>query len=602
MIKKYAWILLVLPFLTNAQVVEFESAIVPDLSGYSGVTSFAGLGEYEIYLDTDNGVLDKPIILVDGFDPGDGRTVPGLYSLLDFNGSGGNQNLGDLVRAEGFDVVVLNFPSYLRLSDNTLLNIDDVADTNGDMIIDEIDYPAGSTFIDGGADFMERNAMLLVDLINTLNTDKQGDEELVIIGPSMGGLISRFALNYMENQSLDHETRLWISFDSPHHGANVPLGFQHQFNFLGFGLGDGLNVTALQPIVNGLLKSSAARQLLVDHFESHLVDGSEFEFDAAKLLPEAHPYRGVFETNINALTNSGFPETTRNVSIINGSGIGTPYQSTASTNVTPGFTVLDIQNLEIPTSPLPDTTADININFTPATVDGSQLISKVFVEGFLVFGFITLVDVEVEAQAPIFSDGVDAASGGLFDLGGFTNGLGGDPIIDSFLTSLQIDKFSFIPSVSGMALDSSPDGEINWYHNIDLGDPGTNGDTLNETPFVNWYMPDDNENHVQLTEQNVAFALSEIIPETLSNSAFESENLIKIGQNPIDNELVIITGNPIDQATVVIVDITGKIVYSNTFNSLSGRTVMPLNLDSGLYVMNVVAKNNLKYRTKIIVK
>ncbi|MCD2260329.1 T9SS type A sorting domain-containing protein [Psychroserpens luteolus] len=604
MIKKYVLILLLFPFCIQAQTVEFESTLTADLSAYtainSEVTNFAGLGEYEVFLDTDTGVLDKPIILVDGFDPGDTRTIAGLYSLLDFTGSSGPENLADLVRAQGYDVVILNFPSYFRLDDNSLLNIDDATDNNADMVIDELDYP-GSTLVNGGADFIERNAMLLVDLINTLNADKVGDEELVIIGPSMGGLISRFALNFMEDDAQDHETRLWMSFDSPHLGANVPLGFQHQFNFLGFGLGDDLNVVELQGIVNGLLKSPAARQLLVDHFEAHLMDGSEFDFDPTKLLPEAHPYRAVFESSINSLTSTGFPQNTRNVSIINGSGIGSPYKAgDGTTDVTTGFPALAIENLEIPGSPLPQTNADININLTPATADGPQLISKVFVEGFLIFGFITLVDVEIDAQAPTFSDGVDAASGGLFDLGAFTSGLGSDPLIDSFLMSLAIDKFSFIPSVSGMALEIT-NNEVNWYHDINLGDPGGTGDTLNNTPFVNWYMPDDNENHVELTEENVAFALTEIFQQTLSNTDFETITSIKIEKNPIENEITILSSRILDDVNISIIDITGKVVFSSN-QTLDRRSSIPLNLDSGMYILNLESKDNYNYRTKIIVK
>lgn len=593
---------MVLPFLTNAQVINIESSVVPDLSAYSGVTSFAGLGEYEIFLDTQNGVLDKPIILVDGFDPGDGRTISGLYSLLDFTGTNGAQNLADLVRAEGFDVVILNFPQYLRLSDNTLLNVDDAIDTNMDLVIDENDY-AGSTLVDGGADFMERNAMILIDLINTLNTDKQGDEELVIIGPSMGGVISRFALNYMENDAQDPETRLWISFDSPHLGANVPIGLQHQLNVLAFGLqttvaGDN-SIVELQPLINSLLKSPAARQLLVDHLDAHLASGSAIDFDPTKLLPEAHPYKAIFDSTINGLTTSGYPETTRNVSIINGSGIGNPYQDKGGNDIVPGDDLIDSSiNIALFTDLV------TNVSFTPlASTGGSPTVDTVSFIDITVFGGSVLVggSKSANSQGTLFSDGIDAASGGLFDISALTSDIDATGIAGDFLNAFNSDVFSFIPSVSGMALNVI-DNEVDWFHNIDLGDPSSNGDTLNETPFVNWYMPDDNENHVQLTEQNVAFALSEIIPETLSNLAFENENLIRIGQNPIDNELVILTGNPIEGATVVMVDITGKIVYNTSFDSLSGRVAIPMNLDSGLYVMSVVTKNSLKYRTKIIVK
>lgn len=589
--KHYILILLVFPFLIQAQTIEIESTLTADLSGYVGVAEFSGLGEYEIFLDTDTGVLDKPIILLDGFDPGDGRTIPGIYTLLDFTGSQGNQNLADLVRAEGFDVVILNFPQYFRLSDNSLLNIDDATDVNADLVIDELDYP-GSTFVDGGADFIERNAMLLVDLINTLNADKVGNEELVVIGPSMGGLISRFALNYMENESQDHETRLWISFDSPHLGANVPLGFQHQFNFLAFGLGEDLNVVELQGVVDGLLKSPAARQMLVDHFEAHLLSGSDVNFDPTKLLPEAHPYRAVFESNMNNLTSTGYPQDTRNVSMINGSGIGSPYQSTMGADVTPGFTVIDDTFLDVG----PSVDATIQINLTPA-INTTAQISKINV---VFIGFIDIFDIEIDAQSPSFSNGVDAASGGLFDIGSFTEGLGTEGLVGQFIGALQLDKFNFIPSVSGMALEITND-EIDWFHDINLGTPGSNGDTTNNTPFVNWYMPDDNENHVQLTEQNVDFALSEIMPETLSNVQFENFATLKIEKNPVDTELTILSNKVLDNATLSIVDITGKIVYQS-IQTLDRRSNIPLHLDSGMYILNIETQHNFKYRTKVIVK
>ncbi|RKE98332.1 T9SS type A sorting domain-containing protein [Ichthyenterobacterium magnum] len=605
--KKYFLLLFLCPFLTFSQIVEFESTRIADLSNYTGATNFAGLGEYEIFLGND-GVLDKPIIVIDGFDPGDGRTISGLYDLLGYTDSNGSQNLAALVRDEGFDVVILNFPQYLRLSDSSLLNIDNVTDTNGDMIIDEIDYPAGSTLIDGGADFIERNAMLLVDLINMLNGPveeggKVGNEELVIIGPSMGGLISRYGLNYMENDTANngaapHETRLWLSFDSPHLGANVPLGFQHQFNYLAFGLGDGLNVTALQPVVNGLLKSPAAKQLLVDHFESHLVDGNPVNFDSAKLLPEPHPYRTEFLNTIG-----GYPQNTRNVSMINGSGIGNPYKSIANTDVTPGFSAFN-DTFNVPDAPLP-TTAEIKINLTPASTnnpnDGGELISKIKVISTLIIVPITVVDVEVNAKAHTYSDGVDAASGGLFDIGGFTEDLGTEGLIGQFISALTIDKFCFIPSVSGMGLEVN-NNEINWFHDINLGAPSNNNDVINNTPFVNWYMPDENENHVELTEANVAFALSEIMPETLSNQSIDSNDIFKLGKNPITDNLVILSNNAYENASINIVDFTGKLVYSIKGLPISNRTIIPVNLESGMYVLNIKTKDNLSYKTKLIVR
>ncbi|MEZ4854945.1 MAG: T9SS type A sorting domain-containing protein [Gelidibacter sp.] len=566
MTKNYFFFLFLLRVLFINGQTTFTSSITPDLSAYGESVNYPGQGEYQIFLDTNDGILDKPIILVDGFDPGDGRTITGIYDLLGYSTTSGTQNLGDYVRSQGFDVVILNFPVYTRTADNTE--------------------------IDGGADFIERNAMLLVDVINTINSNKVGSEQNVIIGPSMGGLISRYALNYMENHAMNHDTRLWLSFDAPHHGANVPIGLQHQFNFLAFGLGNN-SVTAIQPIVNSMLKSPAARQMLIDHFESHLASGSNVSFDPSKLSPEAHPWKAIFDSKINALTSTGFPENTRNIAITNGSGIGAPYKDKLDNDITPGFNVInDTFDVAI------FTTAQLAVNFTPATSSNSQLISKIKV--VLTFiGSTTLYNENAYAQATSFSDGVDAASGGLFDMGSLTEDLDLSGITGDFVAALKTNFFNFIPTVSSIALEV-PTNEIDWYHTIDLGTPIDNSSATDSSPFVNWYMPDTNQPHVTLTEENVAFALSEIMPTPLALQPLLA-NTIKIEKNPISNELTILSNKIFDNALVSIVDITGKVVYtSNT--QIQNRTSIPLQMASGLYVLNIETASKGNFKTKIVVK
>lgn len=573
---KHNYFLLLFFFsLSLSAQVTLTGTTAPDLSGY-GETNYVGQGEYEIFLSSDN-ILDKPIIVVDGFDPGDTRSITGLYDLLSYEGTSGPENLADFVRTQGFDVVILNFPIYTRSDDNAV--------------------------IDGGADFIERNAMLLVDLINVINTSKVGSEKNVIIGPSMGGLISRFALNYMENQSLTHDTRLWISFDAPHHGANVPIGLQHQLNFLAFGLGMDLNIVEIQPLINTFLKSPAARQLLTDHFESHLATGSEVDFDPAILEPVAHPWRSVFMNNLTSLTTSGFPEDMdlRKVSMINGSGLGNPYFAigNSGTTVTPGFNAL---SLTIP-NVAPLTTFTSTVNLTPASADGPQLVSLVDIE----FCFITCSTVAgstANAQAFSFTDGIDAAPGGLFDLAALTGGLNADPgsIQEQFLNALTIDKFNFIPSVSGMALEIT-NGEVDWYHDFNLGEgspPDTSRGVNDVTPFINWYIPDNNEGHVELNQANVTFALTEIIPEALSVNEFDDQSIL-VGKNPIEDELSIISDKFISNAQLQLIDLTGKVVFSGV-RDLQDETLIPLNIQSGIYILNISNQEGLNFKTKLAVK
>ena len=553
-------------------VMQFTSTNTPapNLSIYGEANNYKGIGEYDIYLSPDN-VLDKPIFLVDGFDFGDTRNTQAIYELLNFDDNGSTSNLGDLVRDEGFDVVILNFPIYTRTEDNAV--------------------------IDGGVDYIERNAMLLVELIEIINGQKVGSEPNVIIGPSMGGLISRYALNYMENQSLTHDTRLWISFDSPHLGANVPIGFQHLFNYMAFGLqlggfGGDQSVVALQPVVNGMLKSPAARQMLTDQFEPHLASNSIVNFDNNLRLPRSHPFKDLFFNSMSALTSTGFPQNLRKVSIINGSGNGNPYYDKTNVAIVPGREILNTTVEVVPAI----TDATFRIKMTPATTLTNQ-VSYLFIDSI----FLCFCDLTASANSQAFSytNGIDAGSGGLFDIGGLAGAFGTtDPLIDSFLGALQTDFFNFIPSISGMALQVT-NNEPNWFH---VPNNLTTGRAVNNvTPFDAWYMPVENEPHVTLTQGNVEFALDEILQPTLSIPIVGAENFIKIEKNPISNELTFLSNATFNNVSVRIVDITGKIVFDNMM-SFSNRTSIPLNLESGMYVLSLQTDNELSLRTKIIVK
>jgi triacylglycerol esterase/lipase EstA (alpha/beta hydrolase family) len=130
--------------------------------------------------------VDKPLIIVEGFDPTNEISVSNIASL--FNRPTGNM-LGEQLRNEGYDIIILNFAN--------------------------------------GGDYIQRNAFLLIELINQINTSKTGNEQLVICGVSMGGLVARYALTYMEHHSLNHNTRLFISFDAPNKGAYIPISLQY---------------------------------------------------------------------------------------------------------------------------------------------------------------------------------------------------------------------------------------------------------------------------------------------------------------------------------------------------------------------------------------
>jgi hypothetical protein len=569
----------------NRTASSFTASITPDLSVYGESVSHPGEGEYELFLSTEpDAVLDKPIIIIDGFDPTDSRPIAGytdeltgefingIYELLNFNDNGNLSNLADLVRAEGFDVVILNFPEYTRAADGII--------------------------IDGGTDFIERNAMLLVDLINTINSQKVGTNKNVVIGPSMGGLISRYALSYMESQSLNHDTRLWVSFDSPHNGANVPIGFQHLFNYLAYGMELGgfagnANIVELQPIVDDLLKSAAARQMLTDHFEAHLANGSDVEFNTSLKLPISHPYKSIFYNRLNSLTVSGFPENLRKISIINGSGDGNLYQNIYGNDILPGTEVVNtiIEGVSIGTD------VTLKVRFTPE-INMQNQISYIFLDA----PWICFCDLTASAnsQAFSYSNGIDAAMGGLFNLGALTEDFGTGGTTGAFLAALQTDYFNFIPTVSAMALEV-PNNHFNWFQIPDSYVSAKATSTV--TPFDAWYTPEFNEPHVTLTQANVEFAWNEIVTAVLAVDEVDINNDIVIGKNPIKNTLTLINNNVnnISSISIEIFDVLGKKILQRIKNNPDTRIEIPVNLNSGMYY-TIIKYNEFVMNKKLIVE
>jgi hypothetical protein len=460
--------------LFGLEVDTITSSYIPDLSIYGDNSTAPGGCEYQIFLSSDS-ILDKPIFVVDGFDPGDSRGILSVYNMLSYtNSTGDTLNMGDYVRQEaGHDIVVVNFPIYTNI--------------NGDTI-------------DGGADYIERNALALVSVIEEVNNLKVGNKENVLIGPSMGGLITRYALRYMEMNNLNHDARLWVSFDSPHNGANVAMYLQYLVNYLGYGYPD---IDELKATVNGLLRSKAAQQMLVDHLDAH--------GNSMPLTPHGAPgYHNEFQHRLDSI---GYPQETRNVSMINGSGIRNIFPDIDGNAVYPDYTVMEGDIDAGTVLGIVNTRLKIKAKFMPSAGQTSEILNARAQTQALFW--ITVDTYTADAEQDLSSDGADTAPGGLFDVIGLLNDFEIGPEYEDLLqdafSNVNAGVFNFIPVTSSMALNNQPD----YYYQFNLGAGDIPWDdtliTNPETPFVNWYMPDDNQAHCMLTPDNVAFALCEII-------------------------------------------------------------------------------------------
>ncbi len=148
--------------------------------------------------DGHTGII-KPLIIVEGFDP---TNIFNFDDLLSGGFSGiqvniGGELLSNKLDDEGYDIVFLNFRD--------------------------------------GATFIQRNAFLLQQVIQWVNAEKAANSSTAknaVMGFSMGGLVARYALADMEDRNIDHQTGLYVSMDTPHQGANVPVGLQAAFRHL----------------------------------------------------------------------------------------------------------------------------------------------------------------------------------------------------------------------------------------------------------------------------------------------------------------------------------------------------------------------------------
>lgn len=221
---------------------------VPHLGGVAS-------GHAYVYLAAGHGALVNPIVAVEGFDLDNTANWDELYEQ--FN----QQQLVENLRADGYDIVVLNFTD--------------------------------------ATDYVQRNAFVLVELLQRLRAALPAQQTLPLAGASMGGLVCRYALAYMENHGLPHGVRTFLSFDAPHQGANIPLGVQYWVRFFA-------SQSSEAAFLLSVLNRPAARQLLVYHYVYPLPSSEQ---------PD--PLRTAFLADLAALGD--WPQLTRRVAVANGS-------------------------------------------------------------------------------------------------------------------------------------------------------------------------------------------------------------------------------------------------------------------------------------------
>ncbi len=256
-----------------------------------------------------NKEFKKPVIILDGIDFGD--QFPAMSAL-----NNSNQHLNPLA---AFQIGNTGWPMLWGCKVEGL-DFEPASPYIQEMLNNGYDI----IFLDfwDSTDDMRRNAMLLIELIERVNANKVGNEEIVIIGPSMGGQIARYALSYMEQNNMNHCVRLNVAFDSPWKGAIIPLGVQ---SFIHYSATEAGNASALDQWRK--LNHKAPQQLLRQHLGAALIHpnttithiSQRAYFSTALPLGTdeiAFPARQNFLNDAAGLGN--YPRKLRNVAILNG--------------------------------------------------------------------------------------------------------------------------------------------------------------------------------------------------------------------------------------------------------------------------------------------
>jgi tetrahydromethanopterin S-methyltransferase subunit B len=248
----------------------------------------------------DNKII-RPIIYVDGIDFSTSSDI--VHDAL----LGGTETSeSNIVRygSTGWDVFAMGTEPSESIPDETEAfrkypeHFDKMYEEGYDIIF--LDFKEGATY-------MQKNAEVLIELLNQINgTSTVSGQypnrkkvaasdgtlyENIVVGASMGGQVSKYALAKMEynertNNGPSHCTKLYVSFDSQHKGAVVPLGIQGAAWYAS----SSCSNTSLWSKLN----QPASRQLLVEHL-SNLVGTNEITVkysiisDAGTLNPNDFP-------------------------------------------------------------------------------------------------------------------------------------------------------------------------------------------------------------------------------------------------------------------------------------------------------------------------
>jgi hypothetical protein len=498
-----------------------------------------------------SGTIQKPLILVEGFDP-DANNPNYPNSGLTYYSAGG---------------VLDNINYDFNLPNSTTTLNPGLDDVNG--------YDLIYLHWKNGTDYIERNAYLLekiISYVNTYKTTYQGvRQQNVIIGLSMGALVVRYALRDMEINGPAHDTRLFISHDGPHWGANVPVGIQAlvqdiaPWQIINTGFTHGLftfylNYKDMFPdAVNavGLFNSPAAKQMLIQRYiltnpsnGTLTVDNSTHTNFMNEMNAMGWPLNCTNLTLSNGSCNGSvvFPNNGEMIAISGSTSLGTYFgglwRSLAfsiagsigglATNGSPQFNGGALA-AQFPLSII-TTKGSFYLDFGAWAVptSGTTQIYRgnMYIKRQLFWGAFNSTSYILKCQVNSSTDmlPLDNAPGGTYDMANFgvdVNALNGT--IQHYLggwasLTLPNPKFCFVPTVSSLALPNPQTILFNDVCNI--------ANCSTPTTIKGSFVPTVNEIHTSNTQAEVNWLL--LVQSSTANCVkICPTNVSMTGLNPL---------------------------------------------------------------------
>jgi hypothetical protein len=399
-----------------------DSQLFQDFSTYGGGTALVRYSRQ----GTER-AMTKPLIVVEGFDM---STVAGKLQ--------GNYN-----------------------QDRFLLDLEDIA---GFDFNNALDITAGYdlVFLDfgDGTEDIARNALLLRAVINWVNAQKAAagsTEQNVILGISMGGLVSRYCLADMTKAGLNPQTRLLITHDSPHRGANLPTGIQFLIKAMAqlpVGI-PGLTLRNMNKDLDAamnVLESPAAGQMLITkaNLSYNAFGTPTYAFDANTWLESTYRPKITFQpTDIQPAYQV--------MATSLGSECGTAVAA-------PGVPLISMNSnynqVIIPWILRRGARIEASANALPAFGTSGQVMSFKQIWQYRILGIsINITRANLAVNSPANMLPWDGAPGGMQDATAYAGGLpNADFEFGSFLQfSIQSDlgnRFCFVPTVSALDIEN----------------------------------------------------------------------------------------------------------------------------------------------------